>query len=206
MLKKLELCECLSQNFLIASLLPLAFVGKSSFVIASPSGLSSPLVFWRSGAYRDRCQKPHNSAILEYSRHCRVAQRHTFNPEIGGRFGGHSVHNFAVAQSLTQSLSWAAWHSKRRAQTASHSADPARARHAPASARAANDREPRSPLRAHWPVYELTHRAPGSRRAAGSISTRTKCPESIGTLFLSVKKPDSTTDERPGFGSILCLK
>ena len=35
---------------------------------------------------------------------------------------GHSVHNFAVAKSLTQSLSWAAWHSKRRAHTASHSA------------------------------------------------------------------------------------
>ena len=27
---------------------------------------------------------------------------------------GHSVHNFAVAKSLTQSLSWAAWHSKRQ--------------------------------------------------------------------------------------------
>jgi hypothetical protein len=26
---------------------------------------------------------------------------------------GHSVHNFAVAKSLTQSLSWAAWHSKK---------------------------------------------------------------------------------------------
>jgi hypothetical protein len=37
---------------------------------------------------------------------------------------GHSVLNFAVAKSLTQSLSWAAWHSKRRAHTASHSADP----------------------------------------------------------------------------------
>jgi len=39
---------------------------------------------------------------------------------------GHSVHNFAVAKSLTQSLSRsrAAWHSKMRA-------DPAGARHAP---------------------------------------------------------------------------
>jgi hypothetical protein len=39
------------------------------------------------------------------------------------------------------------------------------------------------PLRAYWSVYELTHRAPGSRRAGGSRSTRTECPESIGTLF-----------------------
>ena len=35
---------------------------------------------------------------------------------------GHSVHNFAVAKSLTRSLSWAAWHSKKRAHTASQSA------------------------------------------------------------------------------------
>jgi hypothetical protein len=192
MLKKLELCECLSQNFLMASLLPLAFVGKSSFVIASPSGLSSPLVFWRSGAYRDRCQKPHNSAILEYSRHCRVAQRHTFNPEIGGRFGGHSVHNFAVAKSLTQSLSGAAWHSKKRAPPITLGADPARARDTAASARAANDREPRSLLRAYWSVYELAHRAPGSRRAAGSKSIRTEWPESVGALFLSVGNHSGT--------------
>jgi hypothetical protein len=83
---------------------------------------------------------------------------------------------FAVAKSLTQSLSWAAWHSKTAAHTASHSARTAPERHAPASARAANDREPRSPLRAYWSVYELTHRASGSRRAAGSRSTRTECP------------------------------
>src|SRR6266567_911707 len=40
------------------------------------------------------------------------------------------------------------------------------------------DREPNSPLRAgaYWSVYELTHRAPGSRRAAGSRSARTECP------------------------------
>src|SRR5215472_3442409 len=31
---------------------------------------------------------------------------------------------------------------------------------------------------------ELTHQAPSSRRAAGSRSTRTQCPESVGTLFL----------------------
>jgi len=36
--------------------------------------------------------------------------------------------------------------------------------------------EPRSPLRAYWSVYELTDGAPGSRRAAGSRSTRTECP------------------------------
>jgi len=48
------------------------------------------------------------------------------------------------------------------------------------------DREPRSPLRAYWSVYELTHRAPSSRRAAGSRSTRTECPESVGTLSLPV--------------------
>ena len=40
------------------------------------------------------------------------------------------------------------------------------------------DPEPNSPLRAgaYWSVYELTHRAPGSRRAAGSRSTRTESP------------------------------
>src|SRR5215831_17974044 len=38
----------------------------------------------------------------------------------------------------------------------------------------ARDREPDSPLRAYWSVYELTHRTPGSRRAAGSRSTRTE--------------------------------
>src|SRR6516162_9635379 len=65
---------------------------------------------------------------------------------------------------------------EKAAHTASHSARTAPERHAPASARAANDREPRSPLRAYWSVYELTHRASGSRRAAGSSSTRTECP------------------------------
>ena len=69
---------------------------------------------------------------------------------------------------LTQSLSWAAWHSKKAAHTASHSARTAPERHAPASARAANDREPRSPLRAYWSVYELTHRA----RARGGPRVR----------------------------------
>jgi hypothetical protein len=53
---------------------------------------------------------------------------------------GHSIHNFAVAKSLTQSLSWAAWRSKMRAEL-------------------------RSPLRAHWSIYELTH--PGASLEAG---------------------------------------
>src|SRR5215469_1874935 len=53
---------------------------------------------------------------------------------------------------------------EKAAHTASHSARTSTRRHAPGSARAANDREPRSPLRAYWSVYELTHRAPGSRR------------------------------------------
>jgi len=35
------------------------------------------------------------------------------------------------------------------------------------------DREPHSPVRAYWSVYELTHRTPGARRAAGLRSTRT---------------------------------
>ena len=65
---------------------------------------------------------------------------------------------------------------EKAAHTTSHSARTPPERHAPASARAANDREPRSPLRAYWSVYELTHPAPGSRRAAGSRSTRTECP------------------------------
>ena len=69
---------------------------------------------------------------------------------------------FCGRESLTQSLSWAAWHSKRQRHTASHSARIPPERHAPASARAANDREPRSPLRAYWSVYELAHRAPSS--------------------------------------------
>jgi hypothetical protein len=82
----------------------------------------------------------------------------------------HSVHNFAVATSLTRS--YCERHGIRKG--GAHRVTlrgPARARHAPASARAANDREPRSPLRAYWSVYELTHRAPGSRRAVGSRST-----------------------------------
>jgi hypothetical protein len=52
-----------------------------------------------------------------------------------------------------------------------------------ASARAANDREPRSPLRADWSVYELTHRAPGSPTGRGLARN---APESVGTLLLSV--------------------
>jgi len=50
----------------------------------------------------------------------------------------------------------------------------------------------RSRLRAHWLVYELTHRAPRSRRAAGSRSTRTESPESVATLFLSVRNQGGT--------------
>jgi len=42
------------------------------------------------------------------------------------------------------------------------------------SARGSNELERRDILAAS--VYELTHRAPGSRRAAGSRSTRTECP------------------------------
>ena len=83
---------------------------------------------------------------------------------------GHSVHNFAVAKSLTQSRIVGGVAFEKAAHTASHSARTPPERHAPASARAGNDREPRSPLRAYWSVYELTHRAPGSRRAAGSRS------------------------------------
>ena len=75
-----------------------------------------------------------------------------------------------------QSLSWAAWRSKRQ-RTPHHTPRGPRPsvtrRH---RARDADDREPRSPLRAYWSVYEITHRAPGSRRAAGSRSTRTEWP------------------------------
>ena len=52
------------------------------------------------------------------------------------------------------------------------------------------DREPNSPLRAgaYWSVYELTHRAPGSRRAAGSRSTRTESPRICWhTIFICGK-------------------
>ena len=80
----------------------------------------------------------------------------------------HSVHNFTVAKALTQSLSGAAWHSKRR-----------RTRHhtprgpSPSALRAGtSSRRKRSRTafasRAYLSVYELTHRTPGSRRAAGS--------------------------------------
>ena len=54
---------------------------------------------------------------------------------------------------------------EKAAHAASHSARTPPERHAPASARAANDREPRSPLRAYWSVYELTH--PSAGLAAG---------------------------------------
>ena len=79
-------------------------------------------------------------------------------------------------------LTGMAWHSKSRAPSAPTRPSTSRT----ASARAANDREPRSPLRAYWSVYELTDRAPSSRRAARSRSTRTECPESVGTLSLPV--------------------
>ena len=52
------------------------------------------------------------------------------------------------------------------------------------------DREPNSPLRAgaYWSVYELTHRAPGSRRAAGSRSARTESPRICWhTIFICGK-------------------
>src|SRR5215831_14887853 len=42
-----------------------------------------------------------------------------------------------------------------------------------------------SRCREYGSVYELTHRAPGSRRSAGSRSTRTECPESVGRLSVS---------------------
>jgi len=45
-----------------------------------------------------------------------------------------------------------------------------------------------SPLRAYWSVYELTHRTPGSRRAAGSRSTRTECPNLLAHYFY-LRKP-----------------
>jgi hypothetical protein len=56
--------------------------------------------------------------------------------------------------------------------------------------RASVHREPNSPLRAdaYWSVYELTHRAPGSRRAAGSRSARTECPRICWhTIFICGK-------------------
>src|SRR5215471_10522255 len=47
----------------------------------------------------------------------------------------------------------------------------------------ARDREPDSPLRAYWSVYELTHRTPGARRAAGLRSTRMECPNLLAHYF-----------------------
>ena len=79
--------------------------------------------------------------------------------------------------------------SEKAAHTASHSARTPPERHAPGSARAANDREPRSPLRAYWSVYKLTHRAPGSRRAAGSRNTRTGMPPNLLAHYCYLWKP-----------------
>jgi len=95
---------------------------------------------------------------------------------------GRSVHDFAVAKSLTQSLSWAVWHSKRRC-TPHHTPRGPYPSARPASARAANDREPGSPLRTYWSDYELTHRTQGSRQAAGSRSIRTECPNLLAHYF-----------------------
>ena len=70
---------------------------------------------------------------------------------------GHSVHNFAVAKSLTQSLSWAAWYSKR--QRTPH--------HTPRGPRPSVTRRHRLALQTienrvrpseRWSVYELTQR------------------------------------------------
>jgi len=53
------------------------------------------------------------------------------------------------------------------------------------------DPEPNSPLRAggYWSVYELTHRAPGSRRSAGPRSTRTECPRICWQTIFICGKP-----------------
>src|SRR5215469_17475207 len=57
------------------------------------------------------------------------------------------------------------------------------------------------PLRAYWSVYELTHRAPGSRRAAGSRSTRTECPRICWHTIFSFGNPQRYGKplKQPGF-------
>jgi hypothetical protein len=72
---------------------------------------------------------------------------------------GHSIHNFG-GREIGVAF-------EKAAHTASPSARTPPERHAPASARTANEREPRSRLRADWSVYELTHRAPGSPAGRG---------------------------------------
>ena len=73
-------------------------------------------------------------------------------------------------------------------------ADPARARHGPSGGIGSRCKRSRTALASqsrcweYWSVYELTHRAPGSRRAAGSRSTRTESPRICWhTIFICGK-------------------
>jgi len=88
---------------------------------------------------------------------------------------------------LTRSLSWAAWHSK-SGRTSHHitlRADPAaRVRHAPASGRAANDREPPSPPERIGQFMNSSPRVPGSRRSAGSREHSDGMPPNLLVHYL----------------------
>ena len=75
---------------------------------------------------------------------------------------------------------------EKAAHTASHSARTPPERHAPASARAANDREPRSPLRAYWSVYELTHPSAGLAAGRGFEKHSHGIPPNLLAHYFSV--------------------
>ena len=81
---------------------------------------------------------------------------------------------------------------EKAAHTASHSARTAPERHAPASARATNDREPRSRLRAYRSVYELTHRAIAVRQAIETAWISA----SVRRTFVEISRPRGPP--RPG--------
>jgi len=102
--------------------------------------------------------------------------------------------NFAVSKSLTQSLTVGGVAFEK---TGEHRVT-RRARHGPSGGVGSHRKRPRAAFASqsrcweYWSVYELTHRAPDSRRSAGSRSTRTECPESVGRLSLSVGNHTAT--------------